>query len=165
MYLTEYLSEMWSLLLAGSTQGVFFWAAVYTCVVLLISVVYQIRTSLWPGVAGTLIKNDLQRFGAAEWDKSEDDYITETAYSYQVNGKEYKGHRLTAWTVVASHNFRFILKKQLSRIKKNQEGGVIVFYNPKKPEKSYLIKPEIAGIITTALLAVLPFLLYWIKYY
>ena len=165
MQLINYLEEMWGLAQQGKVQGIFFWAALYAFIILLYSLMRQIKTASWPNTYGELFNGNAKIFGGTQWVKSNQDYVASTHYSYVVNGKEYQGHRLSPWVVVASHNAKFILEKQLRSVQKHSDGKVTVYYNPRKPEKSFLIKPGIRGQIITAILAIIPAIMYWIKYH
>lgn len=160
-----YIEMMWNLALQGQAQGIFFWVALYVFLVLLYSLIYQIKVASWPTVPGDLIHSGTRKFGSTEWAKSDQEYVASALYSYVVHGKEYQGHRVSPWVIVASHNMKFILDKQIKLIQKHPNGKVPVFYNPKRPEKSFLIIPGAKSQITTAILAVIPFAMYIFKYY
>jgi hypothetical protein len=159
-----YLEEMWDLALQGKTQGVFFWAATYAFVGLAYSLVFQFRAASWPSTTGELLESRARIFGGAHRVESERDYVASTRYRYVVDGTEYEGRRLSPWVFVASHNAKSVLERQLRGVQQHPDGSVTVFYNPKKPEKSYLIKPGITGRIVTGVLAVVPLVLYWSRY-
>lgn len=165
MELINYLEEMWDLALQGKAQGIFFWAALYAFIVLLYSLIYQIKIASWPGTSGELLKGGIRKFGSTEWAASNQKYVASALYCYVVNGKEYQGRRVSPWVVVASHNMKSILEKQLRSVQQFPDGKVSVFYHPEKPEKSFLIKPGIKGQFITAILAIIPFVMYWIKYH
>ena len=71
-------------------------------------------------------------------------------YTYEVNGVAYKGKRLSPWTV--SGHVKNIILKQMAKIEYVSNDQVKVFYNPKNPSKSYLIRESF-----------LEFLRCWIK--
>ena len=71
-------------------------------------------------------------------------------YTYEVNGVAYKGKRLSPWTV--SGHVKNIISKQMAKIEYVSNDQVKVFYNPKNPSKSYLIRESF-----------LEFLRCWIK--
>ena len=71
-------------------------------------------------------------------------------YTYEVNGVAYKGKRLSPWTV--SGHVKNIISKQMAKIEYVSNDQVKVFYNPKNPSKSYLVRESF-----------LEFLRCWIK--
>jgi hypothetical protein len=165
MELINYLKEMWSLALQGKGQGILFWVAFYMFVILAYSLLHQIKIASWPSTSGNLLKSGVRKFGNKEWAKSNQEYVVSALYSYVINGKEYQGHKISPWVFVASHNLKYFLEKQLRSVHELPNGKVMVFYDPKKPEKSFLIKPGLKGQIITAMLAIIPFVVYWVKYH
>lgn len=165
MEFLPYIEEMWRLALEAEPQGVLFWVGVYTFVVCTYSLLFQIRTRSWPSVEGELVQAGVRMFGAHEFVLANQDYVSNALYHYRVSGVAYEGTRISPWLFVASHNMRFILEKQMSSIQRQANGGVKVFYNPKKPQKSYLIIAGKMGIIITSVTALTPLFLYVLKYH
>jgi hypothetical protein len=165
MEIITYFKEMWQFASQGQTQGIWFWAASYWLVIVLYSLVVQIRTRFWPFTQGELVKLGVEKFGASDWDKTNEEYVSKTLYKYNISGVDYNGTRVSPWILVASYNLRFVLEKQMSSIQRLPGGKVKVFYNPKNPNKSYLIVPGYIGINITLLISVLPLILYYFKYY
>ncbi len=163
--MTDYLIEMWKLAASGDKQGISFFASIYAFLVLGYSVVYQIRVAMWPETKGELSKATVERVGGTELVTSHQNYASRSLYEYSVAGVAYQGTRVSPWVMVASHNARFVLERQLSHIGKNEDGTVRVFYNPNKPSKSFLIKPGKAGIVFTFILTMAPMILYWYFYH
>ena len=161
----EYFFEMWALAMEGEKQGIFFFISLYVLVLAGYSTVYQFKVARWPATKGVLLDAEVQQWGATEWAKSNQEYAATALYKYKVAGKEYQGQRVSPWVIVASHNVRFILAKQLGHIQKNDDGSIVVYFNPGKPRKSFLIKPGAIGLAVTSASAVLPMLLYWLNYY
>ena len=164
MNILEYIEVMFQLALNGNTQGIFFWAAVYVFLVCLYSLVYQLRINRWPGVIGKLTNIGVQKFGSTARTIAEQDYVAGSCYQYQVDETRYQGSRVSPWSVVASQNMRRILVMQLKSVGKLPDNQVTVYYNPRKPEKSFLIKPGLKSQLFTAVLTCLPIVLYWLKY-
>jgi len=161
----SYIQHMWGLALAGDKQGVLFFVCVYAFLVLGYSLVRQFHAAGWPMTRGTLQSAGLEKFGSTEWSLSDQDYKVDALYAYEVNGETYTGKRVSPWLIVASHNARFLLERQLSKITRYDDGRVAVFYNPKRPEKSFLIKPSPLGQAFTAAFTFGPLLLYWFGYH
>lgn len=164
MDIISYFQEMWQLATQSKLQGIWFFAALYVLVVCLYSLIFQLQTRSWSAARGELVNAGLEKFGR-EAVPSEQHYNAGALYYYEVEGKRYKGTRISPWIVIASHNLVLILQKQLSAIQQFPDGRVKVFYNPKKPQKSFLIIAGKMGIVITIAIAVLPMVLFLYKYY
>ena len=166
MELIIYSQEMWRLALDGQAQGVWFWASLYTFILCAYSLLFQIRTRFWPCTHGVLTGFEIRKFGGAtEWVRSEQEYVSEALYKYNVGGVDYDGTRISPWVFVVSHNARFVLEKQKSSIQLYPDGRLKVFYNPNNPKKSFLIIAGKMGIYITVTLSVLPLILFCIEYH
>ncbi len=163
--MVEYIRDMWDLAAAGDRQGVFFFIVVYVLVILTYSLFYQRYVASWSGTRGKLVQLGLRIFGATGWVISEQEYVTTSLYEYSVGGEKFQGKRVSPWAIVASYNVRFVLNKQMKHIKRYGDDGVEVYFNPKNPEKSFLIKPGKMGMAVTAMLAVAPMLFYVFEYH
>jgi len=165
MDVISYIQDMTALAAEGNPRGVFFWIAVYFSLMSLYSIIFQVRTRRWPSAKGILLKKEVAEFGVKERMKSEQDYKVSALYKYSVNDVEYIGSKVSTWSVIASHNARFILNSQLKAIERDNDGYIRVYYNPKKPNKCLLIKPSILGLVITLIFALLPMILYIFKYH
>ncbi len=163
--MTDYLADMWRLALDGDKQGIVFFAALYTAIALSVSVVYQLRVRAWPSTRGKLVEARVSKFGATDPVPSEQEYVASALYEYRVAGKTYQGTRVSPWILVASHNLRFMLARQLRGLRRRDGDTVDVIYKPSDPRKSYLRRPGIAGLLFSIALAVAPLLLYWQHYH
>ncbi len=67
--------------------------------------------------------------------------------------------------MLTNNNLQGILKKQLAAIKANETGEVEVFYNPNRPNKSFLVLPSTLGILFTLMLGITPSIAYIFKFY
>lgn len=161
----SFLSEMWALAAKGELQGIGFWIAVYALLVCGYSCVYQLKVRNWPSTKGLLNKAFLSKFGSTERSTSDQEYLAKAHYSYRVLGQEYEGYRISPWIILASHNLKGILRVQLAGIKPSATGQVDIFYNPKRPSKSFLIPPGKLGLWVTFLLCIGPSVFYYTKYY
>lgn len=161
----NYFEQMWQLASQGKLQGIWFWAAAYALLVCTYSLVFQWQISRWPETVGELQHLSVERFGSSSNEPSEQSYLSQALYRYRVNGKEYEGTRVSPWIFVVSHNARAVLRHQLKAVSYIGENQVTVFYHPGKPEKSYLIKPGIKGMLATFLCAILPFIGYLERFY
>jgi len=165
MDLIIYFQDMWQLAIQGQTQGIWFGAALYAFIVCVCSLIFQIRTRYWPSTPGELAEFGVEKFGATDMVKSNQDYVSKALYQYNVSGVAYDGIRISPWIFVVSHNVRFILEKQLSSIQRLPDGKVKIFYNPDNPKKSYLIIAGKAGICITLLVSALPLISFYFKYH
>lgn len=161
----EYISEMWRLALAGETRGIFFWAAIYFLVAATYSLVYQLKIRRWPSVRGELHESGVRRFGGQALVAADQENVARAVYSYRVGQTEYQGHRVSPWVVVASHNAKGILRRQLDSVNQQEDGGVEVYSNPRKPGKSFLVKSGWIGIGVTLCLGLVPIGYYALKYH
>ncbi len=158
--MVEYAKDMWVLATEGEKQGVLFFVVIYAFAVCLYSFLRQVLITQWPVAKGFLKSASVEEWGSTTMGLSFQDYKADSLYVYQVSEKTYQGKRVSPWVIVASHNARFLIKGQLNNIKENDDGTVDVFYNPRKPEKSYLVKPGFFGMVITFGIAVLPLYFY-----
>ena len=161
----EHLTDTISLAFAGDIQSIFLLVSVYVLMVCSYSVLYQVKVSRWPTVEGKLLTSGLRKYGGTEWAPADQEYVAETLYEYEVDGKKYLGKRLSPWIVVASHNARFVVNAQLNRVKRDPDGRVAVYYNPKAPGKSFLIPTAVASQLVTLFIGFIPGILYFYKYH
>lgn len=165
MTLLDYSLRMWELATQGDVRGVWFFAALYCFLIVGYSFIFQVRTRSWPSVRGELLNLDTGRFGPRPYNLSDQQYVTRSAYRYRVNDTDYEGHRLSPWVIVASHNARFVLRRQRSSVQPTADGTVPVYYNPKKPQKSYLMLPGPVGMLVTLVIALVPIAAYIFRYH
>ena len=118
------------------------------------------RISRWPSVIGELTENEisLQSPSAVTSDQN---YSVQLSYLFKVDGEEYQGHRLSPFIIMASHNLRFLLRLQMKQVEISDEGKVRVFYNPRRPDKSYLIAPNATGYMIIISFMLLPLIAYY----
>lgn len=161
----DYFADMWAMASQGKLQGIWFWAAVYVLLLCCYSLVLQVRMRNWPSVQGRLLNAEIGRFGGPEWARSEQQFVTDALYEYSVDGQQYSGTRVSPWVIVTSHNLRGLLRWQMAGIQGDEAGNVAVYYHPAKPAKSYLKVASVTGIVVTAIVAILPFMLYYVRFY
>lgn len=90
--------------------------------------------------------------------------MSSALYTYKVDGVLHEGHRISPWVFVTNKNARFILEKQMSKVKRTSDGSVMVHHHPTKPHASYLIPAGPLGMAITAGLGLLPLLLYILEH-
>ena len=133
-------------------------------VVCLYSAYFQIRTRFWATTVGNIHNLGLKKFDISN-DLSEQQYRGKALYSYSVNGQTYEGTRISPWVFVTNYNAKGLLLKQQAGIDMPTKDTVTVYYNPKKPQKSFLLKASKFGILVTLISAVAPFLGYVSRFY
>ena len=148
----------------GDKQSILVLCVTYVLLVSVYSVLWQLRMNSWPGVTGKLGKLGLRKFGAGEWALSDQQYVSDAMYTYRVGGKEYEGKRVSPWVTVASHNLRSVLRWQHKGVEIRHGDEVTVYYNPRNPRKSFLIRTGRVSQIVTALIGIAPLLLYLSAY-
>lgn len=94
-----------------------------------------IRVSKWPYTEGRLIKAEITYYMRKYWPEIE--------YSYEVEGQQYDGKRLSR--LMANGLNKAAYEKQLEGIEYITENTVRVYYDPKNPRKSYLISRPFKG--------------------
>ena len=164
MDILNYFQQMVDLASEGELQGIWFWASCYMLVVCLYSAYFQIRTRFWATTVGNIHNLGLKKFGISN-DLSEQQYRGKVLYSYSVNGQTYEGTRISPWVFVTNYNAKGLLLKQQAGIDMPTKDTVTVYYNPKKPQKSFLLKASKFGILVTLTSAVAPFLGYVSRFY
>jgi len=152
--------SMWALAADGERQGVLFFVTVYTFVVGGYSFVRQMLARRWPSVKGDLLDAGIKAVGGHDPRDSDQDYKASSSYRYVVDGQVFEGSRVSVWVVVTSRNARFLLQRQLDKIQRDANGRVDVFYNPRRPDKSFLLRPGWFGVLVTLGIAVVPIILY-----
>ena len=116
----------------------------YALAVTLYVLLFTKKLKKWPYVLGELTEISIRPTGEFRA------FAGRVKYTYEVNGVAYKGKRLSPWTV--SGHVKNIISKQMAKIEYVSNDQVKVFYNPKNPSKSYLIRESF-----------LEFLRCWIK--
>lgn len=148
---------------AGNSQAILWVASLYFMACALYSLIFQWRIRQWPSVWGTLLQKELHLL-MPDNDLSAQEYRAKVLYTYSIAGNVYEGRRLSPWVFVVSYNARTLLSKQIKGVTQNHQQQVKVFYNPQRPEKSYLILPGPAGMLITCLFGAFPLALYLLKY-
>ena len=143
------LDSFFAAVFAGDEQAIILLVVIYAALVGLVGLAVCLRIRSWPAASGVLLSSGLETWGAAQR-SDEQDYEAVVRYRYSVDGEAFEGKRLSPTYMIASSNLRFLLNWQMSGITRRGADKVDVFYNPAKPEKSFLIKP---GIIMLCFLA------------
>ncbi len=128
-------------LYSGDSDALIMGAAGYFAFMGLIAFARMFLLSRWPSVVGVLHEEGIEGSDIGAISLDEREYMAIVRYSYSIDGLTYQSTRLNAWHVTASHNLRALLKYQLRGIERHEGAKVTVFYNPRKPQKSYLEVP------------------------
>jgi len=110
-------------------------ATIYFVLALIYSYRSYRKIQNWPFVIGQLEYVSIKYiFKRADGGGAYED----VSYKYEVDGQKFTGTRLSP--ILIRGNVRLMLEKQIAKIDYVSEKQVKVFYNPKKPEKSYLVR-------------------------
>ena len=139
-------------LFSGDRDAVILGASAYFALMGMISLVHMFWLSRWPSVIGELRKEGVEPFGFGGISPDERTYKAMVRYTYSVDGVVYESDRLNAWYVTVTHNLRALLKFQFRGIERHEGASVTVFYNPRKPQKSYLDVPGWRSMVLVVVL-------------
>lgn len=134
--------------------------ALYCLVLGSFALFYCLRIRHWPSVFGELKHSNVELLSASAI-TSDQNYFVQLSYTYNVDGKEYRGRRLSPFIIIASYNLRFLLRLQMKHVEIRDDGWVRIFYNPHRPEKSYLTPPRTTGLIALISVMFLPLIMYF----
>lgn len=137
----EYLQEMTDLALRKELQGIHFWATVYVLFVLAGSLWHVVRVRSWPSTEGRLIRLGIRQFGATELNPTDQAYVPDALYSYEVGGQVYQGREISVWKMSASGILKDSAALLPRRVQADASGAVRVYYNPRRPHKALLLRP------------------------
>ncbi len=93
------------------------------------------RIMQWPSVDGNLIKLEY-----SEGDGTIPAIIS-VEYDFAIDGVEYSGRKLAHITFGTGRGTASVIKNMIRRVKRVGDDGVVVYYNPNKPQKNMLLKP------------------------
>ncbi|MBA4343344.1 MAG: hypothetical protein C0423_14505 [Methylibium sp.] len=143
-----YLQRMLDLALDKQLQGIHFWGTVYTVLVLAGSLWHVLRVRRWPGTPGELLRLGVRPIGGAEPLRADQAFVPDALYAYQVDGQRYEGSELSVWKLSASGLLRSAAALQPRQVRAVEaaSGVVTVYYNPRRPHKSLLVRPGWASV-------------------
>lgn len=142
----DYLQRMLDLALRKELQGIHFWATLYVLIVLVGSLWHALRVRRWPQVEGQLLSLGIRPLGSPDPGTRDQDYVPSALYRYEVNGQSYAGREISIWKMSASGMLQNTAKILPSQVRPSETGKVIIYYNPKRPKKSLLLRPGWASI-------------------
>ncbi|WP_148714469.1 DUF3592 domain-containing protein [Chitinolyticbacter meiyuanensis] len=148
--MVEYLKQMVDLTLRKELQGIHFFATLYVAFVLGGSLWQCLRQRRWSKTRGRLLRVGIRALGETDGGASNRDYVPDALYLYQVDDVEYQGTEISVWKMSASgllKNTAYMLPKKVTA---DEHGNVDVYYNPKRPKKSLLLRPGPSTLIVLA---------------
>jgi hypothetical protein len=148
----EYLQRMLDSVLRKELQGIHFWATVYVLIVLAGSLWHALRVRSWPHAEGQLLSLGIRPLGTVELGTRNQDYVPSALYRYQVNGQSYEGREISMWKMSASGVLKNAANLLPNQVRPNETGKVLIYYNPKRPNKSLLLRPGWASLSVLSVL-------------
>jgi hypothetical protein len=146
---------------SGDPETWLFIFAIYCLALGGFALFYCLRIRRWSSVFGELKQTNVELLSTSTIITRDQNYFAQVSYTYNVDGKEYQGRRLSPFIIIASYNLRFLLRLQMKHVETRDDGRIRVFYNPQRPEKSYLIPPRTTGLITVISVMFLPLIMYF----
>lgn len=99
----------------------------------------ELRTmEQWPSIVGDL--HEFSVIGGPDASERVSAKV-KTKYSFFVEDKEYKGKRLAHLAFGPSSGNVSLIKKMMAKVERPESGKVVIYYSPKKPQKSVLLRP------------------------
>lgn len=135
------MQTFWADLLDGERYAILATCLAYVFVIGIMSIIGCLRIRRWPHTIGTLVEDGVS---TSIGSPSERMSSARVRYKYSVADTDYTGKRLSPFVVAATGTK--IAEWQKRGIQKLGGDLVTVFYNPARPEKSYLIRPSLTGI-------------------
>lgn len=154
----EHVATFFSDVSEGNEAAIVLLASGYFGLMGLIGAIYGLWIRSWPMTEGNLVQSGLESMGPS-MRADEQHFQAGVRYTYEVDGVEYEGSRLSPTYIMASANLRFLLKLQMRGIKKLGGDRVAVIYNPSNHTKSFLIKPGPATFLLPAMCILVSILL------
>ncbi|MBB5515897.1 hypothetical protein FHS89_001917 [Rubricella aquisinus] len=148
----------WTDLLDGERYAVLSVCIAYVLLMGVIAVVRCLGIRRWPRTTGTLTEDGFSSIGSG----SDRMQTARVRYEYIVDGIPYRGTRLSPVLIYASG--KRLAKWQKGGIQRHGNDRITVFYNPARPQKSYLILPQWTSIIGICLLTILLVMVFWLAF-
>ncbi|MGE5866875.1 MAG: DUF3592 domain-containing protein [Rhizobacter sp.] len=158
--MADYLQRMFDLALHKEPQGVHFWATLYVVVVLVGSLWHALRVRAWPHVEGQLLGLGIRPLGSPGIGAVNQDHVPFARYRYEVSGQSYEGREISIWKMSASGMLLGAATILPRQVKPNGTGKVIVYYHPRRPQKSLLLRPGWLSLSFLGVLLALAVVLY-----
>lgn len=150
---------MLDLALRKELQGIHFWASLYVLVVLSGTLWHALRIRAWPQAEGQLLRLGIRPLGSSELGARDQDYVPAALYSYEVDGQSYQGREISMWKMSASGLLKNAAKLLPAQVRSSETGKVPVYYNPRRPRQSLLLRPGWAslGFLSTLIVSTVAF--------
>ena len=138
-------------LLAGDQNAIIKVALAYFVFVGGYGTLTTYRMSRWPSVVGRLHELGVTA-GVPSLLRDDQNFSGHARYTYTVDGTSYENDCLSPFYLTATRNLRFLIRWQLRFVDRVGLDGVRVYYNPKNPRKSHLVR---VGVRSVALVSVM----------
>ncbi len=102
----------------------------------------QQRSALRDRVRSSHVRPGTPKFGTLK-----QDHVPDALYTYHVNGQPYQGREISVWKMSASGLLRNTARILPRQVQPDALGKVPVYYNPKRPYKSLLLRPGWLSIL------------------
>lgn len=156
--ITFCMEIFWTDLLNGERNAVLSACIAYVLLMCMISIMGCLRMRRWPHTTGTLTEDGFSSIGNSE-DRMQ---AARVRYEYSVNGIPYTGKRLSPFILYATGTK--MAKWQKVGIQRHGDDRITVFYNPSRPQKSYLITPKWTGITGICVLTTMVVIVLWLAF-
>lgn len=148
----------WTDLLNGEHYALLSACIAYVVLMGIISITHYFRIRRWPHTVGTLTEDGVASFGSY----SDRMFAARVRYDYFVDGATYTGGRLSPFLILATGTR--MAEWQKGGIQRHGGDRITVFYNPARPNKSYLILPTAVGMTGISLLFVIVAPVLWLAF-
>lgn len=102
-----------------------------------------------------MLRLGVREFAGPALNPADQAYVPDALYAYEVAGRAYQGRELSVWKISASGILRGTAGLLPARVKADAAGRVPVYYHPKRPHKSLLLRPGVATVVSVWLLMAL----------
>lgn len=157
----EIVNDYFNNLLAGDRDSLFLLVVIYFLLAGLYGTLYSLRMRLWPSVVGELEKEQLEYWYAGG--EPQDRLMNVgVLYRYEVDGVTYEGHRVSPFYLRTNRGASYLLRHQQRGFQKTGDCHVRVYYDPKRPERAFLVVPSWQGFLFIAAFGLTPLILHWL---
>lgn len=145
--MTEYLQRSVDMAFSNGLQSLHFWATLYILTILLSSIWYIVRVRAWPSAEGHLLRNRPSSSSTQLHGADIEDHASSALYRYSVNGSPYEGARVSLWTEKIFWSTQSAVRHLPLHAQQALTGNILVYFNPKRPERSLIVRPGWGSIV------------------
>ena len=139
--MTEYLQRSFDLAFSNVLQSLHLWATLYLLTVLLSSIWYFVQVRAWPSADGNLLRALRSSSTTQPHGADRESHSSSPLYRYSVNGSPYEGFQVSLWTGAAFWLTQRSIRNLPRQAHQAAAGSIIVYFNPKHPERSLVVRP------------------------